>query len=113
MKIITEKTDVGLIIRPEGRLDSITVSEFEKEVMLLIQQSTLNVLIDFEKLVYISSAGLRILIIIAKDLKKKEKKLALCALNETIKEVFHISELDTIISIFPTIEDGLISLGIK
>lgn len=110
MKITTEKTDGGLIIHLEGRLDSITAGEFEKEVMPLIQQFTLNVLIDFGKLNYISSAGLRSLIIIAKELKKIKKTLALCCLNETIKEVFSISELDTIISIFPTIEDGLISL---
>jgi len=107
MKIITEKTAEVLVIHPEGRLDTMTAGEFEKEVTPLIQQSEQNVLIDFEKLDYISSAGLRSVLILAKEIKKKGKSLALCCLNETIKEVFRISGFDTIISIFPTLEEGL------
>jgi len=109
MKITTKETAEVLVIHLEGRLDSMTSEHFEKEVTPSIQQSSLNILIDFEKLDYISSAGLRSLLIISKELKKKEKRLSLCCLNKTIKEVFCISDFDKIISIYPTIVDGLIS----
>ena len=107
MKISTEETAEVLVIHPEGRLDAITAAEFEKEVTPLIQQSGQNVLIDFRKIDYISSAGLRSMLIIAKGQKQKGYSLAICCLNETIMEVFRISGFDTIISIFPTIEEGV------
>jgi anti-anti-sigma factor len=70
-------------------------------------QSKQNALIDLEKLDYISSAGLRSILVIAKEMKKNGNNLVLCCLNETIKEVFHISGFDTFISICPTIQAGL------
>ena len=107
MKITTEKTAEVLVIHAEGRLDAITAGEFEKEVAPLIQPSGQNVLIDFGKIDYISSAGLRSMLIIAKEQKQKGNRLALCCLNETIMEVFRISGFVTIISIYPTLEEGL------
>ncbi len=110
MKIISENTKEALVIHHEGRLDAITSAEFEKEVMPMIQQSGKPVLIDFGKLDYISSAGLRTLLIIAKEMKKVDKALALCCLNEAIMEIFSISGFQTIFSIYPTIEEGVSSL---
>jgi anti-anti-sigma factor len=107
MKITTEETADVLVIHPEGRLDTVTAWEFENEVTPLIRQSGLNVLIDFGKLEYISSTGLRSILLLAKEMKKKEKKFALCCLNDTILDVFRISGFDTIISIYPTLEEGL------
>jgi len=107
MKISSEKTMEVLIIHPEGRLDTLTAGEFEKEATSLMQESGLSVLIDFGDLHYISSAGLRSLLILAKDLKRRERKIALCSLNETIKEVFMISGFDTIINIYQTTDEGL------
>jgi len=107
MEILTERTAEVLVIHVEGQLAAVTVAEFEKEVFSLIQQTVQHVLIDFKKLDYISSQGLRSLLILAKEQKLKEKKLALCCLNETINDVFRISGFDTIISVYPTIEEGL------
>ena len=110
MKITTEKKAEVLVVHAEGRLDFMTAGEFEKEVSTLIQQLKQNVLLDFEKLDYISSAGLRSILILAKETKTKGNILALCSLNETIKEVFCISKFDSIITIYPTIEEGLASM---
>ena len=107
MNIPTEKTEIALVIRPEGRLDTSTVEEFENEVLPTIRQSGQDVLIDFGRLEYISSAGLRSMLLLAKMMKKNEKKLALYALSKPIQEVFRISGFDTIIPVCPTYEEGL------
>ncbi len=107
MKVTNEKTLEILIIHVEGRLDAITSGDFEKEVMPMIQQSGQPVLIDFGNLDYISSAGLRTLLLLAKEMKKNNNLLALCGLNEAIMEVIRISGFDTIVSVYPTIEDGI------
>jgi anti-anti-sigma factor len=110
MKITNEKTTELLVIHVEGRLDAITSGEFEKEVIPMIHQSGHPVLIDFGNLDYISSAGLRSILILTKEMKKNNNTLALCCLNEAIMEVFRISGFDTIISIYPTIEEGVSSM---
>ena len=107
MTITTETISQVLVIRPEGRLDAITAAEFEKEVTSMVQKSRNNVLIDFGKIDYISSAGLRAILILAKEMLKDGKKIAICSLNETIKEVFCISGFDSIMTIYPTLEEGL------
>jgi len=70
-------------------------------------------LIDFEKIDYISSAGLRSILILANEMKSKENILALCCLNETIKEIFCISGFDSIITIYSTIEESIASMKEK
>jgi anti-anti-sigma factor len=107
MKTTTEKIAEVIVIHAEGKLDAITAGEFEKEVILMIQQTEQPILIDFENLFYISSVGLRTIFILSIETKKNNKKLALCCLNETIMEIFLISGFDTIVSIYPTIEDGI------
>ena len=110
MKIVSEKSMEFLVIHAEGRLDAITSGEFENELLPMIQQSGQSVLIDFGKLDYISSAGLRTLLILIKETRKNDKTLKLCCLNNAIMEVFRISGFDTIISIYPTIEEGINSV---
>jgi anti-sigma B factor antagonist len=107
MKTTTENTEEVLVIHAEGKLDAITAGEFEKEIIPIIQQSRQPVLIDFEKLAYIRSAGLRTVLILAKETSKNNNKLAFCCLNETVMEAFRISGFDTIVSICPTIEEGI------
>ncbi|MCX6258157.1 MAG: STAS domain-containing protein [Bacteroidia bacterium] len=110
MKIVPEKTAEALVIHAEGRLDAISVGEFENEVNTLLLQSEQNVLIDFEKIDYISSAGMRFVLLLARELNSKNKILVLCNPNETIMEVFSLSGFDTIISIYPTISEGINSI---
>ncbi|MEI6764628.1 MAG: STAS domain-containing protein [Bacteroidota bacterium] len=107
MVITTEKISEVLVIRLDGRLDAMTSGEFEKKVTPMVQESGQHVLIDFGKVDYISSAGLRAILILAKEMLKKEKRLALCSLNETIAEVFCISGFDSIMTIYPSLEEGL------
>ena len=57
---------------------------------------------DFEKLVYISSAGLRAILLTAKSLGNLNAKLALCSLSDQIREIFEISGFDKIITIHPS-----------
>jgi anti-anti-sigma factor len=110
MKIAVENTSGLLVIHTEGRLDAITSIEFEKDVLPLIQQSGKPVLVDFGKLDYISSAGLRTLIFLTKEMKKNNNLLAICCLSQAVMEVFSISGIDAIISIYPTIEEGITAL---
>ena len=65
---------------------------------------------DLEKLSYISSSGLRVLLVIAKSLSGRDAKLLLCAMADQIGEVIETSGFDKIISVYPSKAEALASL---
>jgi anti-sigma B factor antagonist len=103
---VTESGDVR-ILSFQGNLDTNTSPQAESEINGLIDAGSQQLLINFEKLDYISSAGLRILLATAKKLKASQGDLKICCLNETVQEVFDISGFATILSVSKTEEDAL------
>ena len=103
---ITESGDVR-ILSFQGNLDTNTSVQAESEINSLIDAGTQKLLVNFEKLDYISSAGLRILLATAKKLKASEGDLKICGLNETVQEVFDISGFATILSVTKTEDEAL------
>ncbi|HEX5392442.1 MAG TPA: STAS domain-containing protein [Rhodocyclaceae bacterium] len=74
-----------------GRLDSATSSGFEKSLQELFGRPKVRVLIDFAALDYVSSAGLRVVLMAAKRAKQAQGELVLCGLQPHVKSVFEIS----------------------
>ena len=103
---ITESGDIR-ILSFQGNLDTNTSPQAESEINGLIEAGSQKLLINFEKLDYISSAGLRILLATAKKLKVSQGDLKICCLNETVQEVFDISGFVTILSVSTTEEEAL------
>lgn len=94
------------IIRPQGRLDSTSSPILEKQALDCIDAGSRRLLIDFVDLIYISSAGLRVALTVAKRMSAAGGKLALCSLSPQIAEVFQISGVDTILDIHPSAESA-------
>jgi anti-sigma B factor antagonist len=103
---ITESGDVR-ILSFQGNLDTNTSPDAENEINGLIEAGAQKLLVNFENLDYISSAGLRILLATAKKLKASQGDLKICCLNETVQEVFDISGFATILSVSKTEEEAL------
>jgi anti-sigma B factor antagonist len=103
---VTESGDVR-ILSFQGNLDTNTSPQAESEINSLIDAGAQKLLVNFEKLDYISSAGLRILLATAKKLKASEGDLKICGLNETVQEVFDISGFATILSVTKTEDEAL------
>ena len=94
-----EQHDDVLVLSPVDRLDSANARAFEGIVLECIDGGENRVIVDFSRLNFISSSGMRVLLIAAKQLHAKQGKLALCAMPEHIHEVFRISGFDRIIPI--------------
>jgi len=107
LKIQFKQRDTTLIILPSGRLDGLTVDAFEHQTQSWIDQEKTFVIIDFKNLSYISSAGLRALLILAKSLQQHKARFALCSLSPQIREIFEISGFDQIIAIHEDCESAL------
>ncbi len=93
------KTQNGseLVIALEGRLDTTTAPQLEAEIKSAIEG--INALVfDFEKLDYISSAGLRVLLATQK-IMNKQGTMVIRKVNETINEVFEVTGFSDILTI--------------
>ena len=95
---IEKKTENGaLTVVLEGRLDTTTAPELETELMGVIDDVAALTL-DFEKLDYISSAGLRVLLSAQKRMNTKGE-MKLTHVNETIMEIFEVTGFSDILTI--------------
>ncbi len=99
MEINTEKDGGTVVASPTGRLDGSNAREFQDALDAVVQDTERALILDFEQVSYISSAGLRVLLVTAKTLQGNGAELALCSLDDPIREVFGISGFDSIIPI--------------
>ena len=107
MNLDTEQSGNTTIACPAGRLDSNNAKEFEASLLGLIADCEGNVLLDFSKLNYISSAGLRVVLMAAKRAKMAKRQMALCTLSDNITEVFTVSGFAKILDIHENREAAL------
>ena len=81
----------------EGRLDTVTSPELEKQLQSILGQTT-DLILDFGKLEYISSAGLRVLLS-AQKVMNKQGSMKVTHVNETIQEIFDVTGFAEILTI--------------
>lgn len=101
MEVTTGNENGTLIARVGGRIDGANAAEFENAMRQAIVGTEVAVVLDCEALSYISSAALRAILRIAKDLNRQAVEFALRSLSDPIREVFRISGFDKIIYIHP------------
>ncbi len=102
-------TDAGevKVIRIEGHLDTQSFPHAQTQLTQLIEQGATKLVVNFEKLDYISSTGLNVLLKAAKQLKGNSGELRVCGLNEVVQEVFDISGFTTILTVTKTEPEAL------
>lgn len=109
MEIIKSgKENNALIVKISGRMDAVTAPEFEKALHAWIDEREKHFVVDLSSLEYISSAGLRSILVIAKKLKAINGKIALAAMEESVNEVFEISGFNSIIPIHDTVQAAIL-----
>jgi anti-sigma B factor antagonist len=107
MKINTrEENDVKIVLF-EGDLDTISSPKAEAHLNDLRASGTQKILLNFEQLEFISSAGLRVLLITAQELKISGGGLRVCNLNQEVKEIFDISGFSTLLMVFEDETKGI------
>jgi len=107
MEVIEKKWNNISIFEVSGRLDSNTSPALEKQLFDAIEKGSKNVIVDFEGLDYISSAGLRVILKATKTLKSSDGIFVLCSLKDYVKEVFEISGFDSYLPIASTMDEAL------
>ncbi len=99
MEITEDKIDGQVVISLSGRIDSTAAVEFEEKLIEIIDKGKNTMIIDFLRIQFISSAGLRVLLLAAKKVKPYGGKIVLCDMSKDVREVFDISGFSSIFDI--------------
>lgn len=99
MELHTENDGNVLIVKPSGRIDGSNAFDFQNAIDEVVGEEQSAIVMDLSDLSYISSAGLRVILLLAKKLRGRQAELMLCALGDSIKDVFEISGFGKIIPI--------------
>lgn len=100
------KGDV-LVLHIKGRLDAISSPSAEKKVFECINNGQEKLLLDFSGVVYLSSAGMRMLLSTTKKLKALSGKLVVCSINGNVMDVLKMSGFDHVLETASSQEEGL------
>jgi len=107
MNIEDKKISNATVVMAEGRLDASTWQLFHDRVIKLFGSGEKNFVLDFSGITYISSLGIRALLLIAKKANEVSGKVVLCSISQDVQKVFDISGFMTLLPIANTREEAL------
>ena len=90
MNISTQREGSALTVFPEGRIDTLTAPAFEQCLEAELGSAD-RLLIDFSKVNYISSAGLRVLLTYAQEMEERGGSIQAVGVNDTLRKVFSLT----------------------
>lgn len=96
-----------LIARLDGRVDASSCKSLEEQAMGWIECGHTHLVFDCETMDYISSAGLRVFLLIAKRVGERSGSVKLCGLSAPVREIFDISGFSQLFAIVPALSDAL------
>jgi stage II sporulation protein AA (anti-sigma F factor antagonist) len=99
MNVSVEKVGEVAVVAVAGQINSANAAEIEARLLEQVEQGERRCVLDLGKLDYISSAGLRVVLVLAKRLKENQGRLALCNLQPHVREVFDISGFLAILNV--------------
>ena len=107
MDMTEDKREEVIILGLRGRLDASTSKGLEEKLTALTEGGEKRLVVEFSQLDYISSSGLRVLLVAAKNLTRANGKIVLSSLKDHIKEVFDITGFSSIFPIYHSPEEAI------
>lgn len=97
--VITEKKEADyIILEVDGRVDTTTAPELQNTILVAFQKMK-NIVLDFKKVGYISSAGLRALLLGHKTAISKGGSMKLCHVGASVRDVLDVTGFSDILNI--------------
>lgn len=105
----TKLEDGFVVLEPVGRLESKTSPELDRKVVALLGAGERRFVVDLASTEYVSSAGLRVLLMLGKKVSGGAGRLVLCGLNPQVREVFDVAGLGALFVIRSSRAEALAS----
>ena len=104
MDIQTKEWNNFLIINLEGRIDGLTSAGFQQKVDQLTAEGHLKLILDFSRVIFMSSAGLRVIIQITRSLRPIGGEVILMTLPDQVRELFRVSGMESFLKVVSGLE---------
>jgi anti-anti-sigma factor len=104
----------AVVLAPAGRIDHGNAEDFKSALRPHLERCAVGqdqVILDLSRVDYISSAGLRVLMLARKQTKAQGGTLVVAGLGTVVREIFEISRFTVVFSIFTTVRDALESIS--
>ena len=111
LDVSTERIGRVLCARVSGRIDSASAGDFQEGIRVAIEDNGGAVILDFEGTFYISSAGLQVVLMTARTLRKRNTPLSLCSLSDPVRRVFEMTGFDRTVTIHTSREEALAAVS--
>lgn len=112
MQIESRTYGTVVVATPEGRIDQTAATPFEQALTPFLADRDVDALVfDFGGVEYISSVGLRVLMVASKALRRRNARIAVAAMRPVVAEIFRISRFDAVVEVFPSLRGALGALS--
>jgi anti-sigma B factor antagonist len=107
MDIEAREVDGVQVVDISGKLNTGTSPEAEEYLNELIDEGASKIVLNLEKLDFMSSTGLRVVLSTGKKVAAAGGKLVVCELNPTVREIFKMSGFSTMFDVYDSEEEAL------
>jgi len=110
MHVSEERYGDALVLTPVGRVDNSTTDGLRSDLDIHVaacRKGGDRLILDFSKVDYISSVGLRVLMLAAKKVREQEGTIVVAGLQPVVREIFEISRFNLVFQCFGTVRDAL------
>ena len=112
MDVSSRRFNDVVVARPAGRVDHAGADALQLDLAPITVAGIERALVlDFAQVDYISSVGLRVLMMASKQLRARDGRIAIAALQPTVREILEIARFQHVVEIFPTLRDALAALS--
>lgn len=116
MQLTAEERHGAVIVAPAGRIDHASADAFAAALepyLLRCRTGEAPLVLDLSGVQYVSSAGLRVLMLAAQQAERQGGRIAAAALPPMVREVFEISRFDLVFPLYSNIDAALQALGAR
>jgi anti-sigma B factor antagonist len=110
MQVSQERYGDALVLAPVGRIDNSTTDALRSDLSAYVENCRDDgdrLVLDFSKVDYISSVGLRVLMLAAKKVREQGGSIVVAALQPVVREIFEISRFNLVFQCFGTVREAL------
>lgn len=111
LNVLEQEVNGIKVLRLEGRIDAVSSAVLEKKLDENITHKKVRVALDFTKVDYLSSAGMRLLLSMTKKFKQQEGMLGLFAIHDDVMEIIKMAGFERILFIYPLEKEAIAAVS--
>lgn len=112
MDVSSRRYNDVVVAAPAGRVDHASADGLQQALApTTADAECASLVLDFTNVEYISSVGLRVLMMASKQMRGRGARIAVAALQPVVREIFEIARFQHVVEVFPSVRDALAALS--